>query len=168
MSDSLRLRVERFAQNIGRCKTAEEVGQALHDAVYPDASVLAICGYPNRVLNGENKRYPLFYNHPDREPFLADYWREWEARDNLSYLGRYLLQVKRDVLLSEARRAMKPTRDERWLDRVLHRHRMRELLSVPSIDSVRTDFCFPKQVELDEATRRALVFAADVAMRRIY
>src|SRR5262245_27604332 len=52
-------------------------------------------------LNGENKRYPLFYNHPDREPFLAEYWREWEARDRLSYLGRYLLQVKRDVLLSE-------------------------------------------------------------------
>src|SRR5262245_12719018 len=110
MSDSLKARVDTFMQNIGRYKTAREVGQALHDAVYPDASVLSICGYPNRVLDGRNERYRLFYCHPDREPWCDEYWPEFEARDHLSYLAEHLLESKRDVLMSEARRAKRPTK----------------------------------------------------------
>src|SRR5262249_32185870 len=105
MADSLRKRVDRFVHLVADCTTVEQIVLALHEAVMPDAFVLGIWGFPHGVLDGHCLRYPIWV-HPDLQAFLWDYWPLFD-KNHLSYLSRYSLAIKRDVLLSEARHACK-------------------------------------------------------------
>jgi DNA-binding CsgD family transcriptional regulator len=157
----------RFAQQVNRCATPEEVIKRLHTVVTPSANAFGIWRVPRSARLGKVERFPQHYVHPEAPSgFMEEFWLLFR-KHGPSFLARYAWQTRRDVTLSEAIRILKPKPQELWIAQLCQRHGMRELMYVPIVDWWFVLYWWPKRPRLSEDTRQALRFAADAAGRRV-
>jgi len=166
MSDALLQDVLRFPHRLKLCAAPEEVVAELHALVSPAANVIGLWFLPRDVKQNSRRRYRVYAMPGMPTRFVEEYWTLYDQH-GMSFFGRCAGQVGRDVLLSEAVRAMKPKPHELWIMRLCHHHGIREAMYCMSIRDWRGLYWWPKRVHLDEDIRMALRFAGDAAVRRI-
>jgi DNA-binding CsgD family transcriptional regulator len=156
----------RFAEQVDRYNTGQEVILALDAAVRPTMRAFGVWPVPVHTQRGDREPYPT-HVHPDVLPFMQDFWPRFKI-NGPSILARYAWQHHRDFSLRDVVRLQKHKPSDLWIFQLLRHHHIGDIKYVAIFRWWYGIFWSPKaSICLTKLEWRALRLAAEAAAQRI-
>jgi DNA-binding CsgD family transcriptional regulator len=156
----------RFAANVERLKDPTDILEALHQvARLAGLNAFAAWRVPPWGRRNDPRAFRI-HKHPSMpDQFETDFWPLY-VKHGRSFLAELAWLNRGPFTMTEALRMMKPTGEERWIQRLFYQYGARDVFYVPN-GVWMVAYWAPKPLRLDAPTQAALRLAANSVAARL-